>query len=64
MRESECAALTRAEVANLFGVDPRTITRAIEAGDIPSVRLGNRILIPREPLLALLTASGTPASVA
>jgi excisionase family DNA binding protein len=45
-------------------VDPRTVTRAIEDGQLPSVRLGRRVLIPRLPLLELLGIDpDTPADV-
>lgn len=57
LRESDLVALTRAEVADLLGVDPRTVTRAIEDGQLPSIRLGRRVLIPRAPLLAKLEGS-------
>ncbi|MGG7101018.1 helix-turn-helix domain-containing protein [Rhodococcus sp. 24CO] len=48
-------ALTRTEVAALFGVDARTVSRAIDDGTIPSVRLGRRVFVPRVRLLDLLT---------
>lgn len=34
------------ETAELLGVDPRTLRRAIEDGQVPSVRVGVRVLIP------------------
>lgn len=57
VRSSDKAALTRTEVAELFGVDARTVTVAVERGEIPCVRFGRRVLIPREPLLAMLTSA-------
>jgi len=60
-RESEAAALTRAEVAAILNVDARTVTRAIESGELPSIRLGRRRLIPIEPFLALMTGGVTSA---
>lgn len=53
IRASNAAALTRAEVAAALGVDPRTVSVGIADGTIPSIRLGRRILIPREKFLAL-----------
>ena len=41
----------------MFGVDARTVTRALENGELPAVRLGRRVLIPRLPLLAALGVS-------
>lgn len=56
LRQSDAAALTASEVASLFGVDARTISSAVANGELPSVRIGRRLFIPREPLLAMLTA--------
>jgi excisionase family DNA binding protein len=55
LRASREAVLTRAETARVLRVDVRTVSRAIEAGDIPAVKVGRRILVPRERLLALLS---------
>ena len=41
--------------AEVLHLDERTVTRGIQAGDLPSVRVGRRVLVPRLPLLALLT---------
>ncbi len=57
-RNSDAAALTRAEVAAILNVDARTVTRGIESGEIPCLRLGRRRLVPREPFIALM--SGGP----
>jgi len=48
-------------LADLEGAAPdeRTIRRACDAGQIPCVRIGKRILIPRVPFLALLGISTT-----
>ncbi|MGK5115478.1 helix-turn-helix domain-containing protein [Geodermatophilus sp. CPCC 205506] len=51
---SRSAVVTLAQAASVFGVDVRTVTRAIENGDLPALRLGRRVLIPRLPLLAAL----------
>lgn len=61
-RKSENAALTRTEVGEILDIDPRTVTRAIEAGEIPCIRLGRRVLVPREPFITLMTGSATPAA--
>lgn len=34
------------EAAALLGLDPRTVRRAVDRGEIPATRLGVRILIP------------------
>jgi excisionase family DNA binding protein len=52
LRISRAAVVTVVQAASVFGVDVRTVTRAIENGELPAVRLGRRVLIPRLPLLA------------
>lgn len=62
LRTSSAATVTRADVAALLEVDERTVTRAVDAGQLPSLRIGRRVLIPRVPLLALL--DGHPQTTA
>lgn len=50
---SPVLVITRQEAAQALGVDPRTITVGIEDGTIPSVKLGRRVVIPREKFLRL-----------
>jgi excisionase family DNA binding protein len=40
--------LTVTEAAELMRVDPRTLRRALEAGQVPGVRVGNVWRIPVE----------------
>jgi excisionase family DNA binding protein len=54
LQVSRAAVVTVAQAASVFGVDVRTVTRAIENGELPAVRLGRRVLIPRLPLLTAL----------
>jgi excisionase family DNA binding protein len=61
LRISRAAVVTVAQAASVFGVDVRTVTRAIEKGELPAVRLGRRVLIPRLPLLATLGVSDDDA---
>ena len=60
LKASRSAVVTVAQAASVFGVDVRTVTRAIQNGELPALRLGRRVLIPRLPLLACLgvTADG------
>ncbi|WP_341360033.1 helix-turn-helix domain-containing protein [Georgenia sp. M64] len=53
LRASRSLVITRTEAAQALGVDPRTVTAGIENGTIPSVRLGRRVVIPREKFLRL-----------
>lgn len=45
--------MTVPEVAELTRVDQRTLRRAIEAGEISAVRLGNTVRIPTAAILQL-----------
>jgi excisionase family DNA binding protein len=51
---SRAAVLTIAQAATILGVDVRTVSRAIHNGELPALRLGRRLLIPRLQLLACL----------
>lgn len=57
LRESRSVVITRKDAAEALGVDPRTITVGINDGTIPSVKLGRRVVIPRERFLRLFDAS-------
>jgi len=39
--------------ATVLEVDPRTVSAGVKEGTIPSVRIGRRIVIPREKFLKL-----------
>jgi excisionase family DNA binding protein len=63
LRASRAAVVTIAQAAAILGVDTRTVSRAIHNGELPALRLGRRLLIPRLPLLACLGASdGVPGN--
>ncbi len=47
-----------ADVARIFGVTPSHVWRLCQKGDIPSIRLGSRILIPREVVEHILASTG------
>jgi excisionase family DNA binding protein len=51
---SRAAVVTVAQAASVLGVDVRTVSRAVQVGELPVLRLGRRILIPRLRLLELL----------
>ncbi|MGO2746739.1 helix-turn-helix domain-containing protein [Microbacterium sp.] len=57
LRASKSAAITRQEAADALGIDPRTVTEGIRQGNIPSLTIGRRVLIPREKFLALFDAA-------
>lgn len=68
VRNSTAAVLSVTQTARLLTdldgdqVDERTVRRAVEDGQLPGIRVGKRILIPRLPLLALLGATDSPNS--
>lgn len=62
VRASRSAVITRTEAAAALGVDPRTITTSIENGSIPSVKLGRRVVIPRERFIRLIDGDTAKAS--
>jgi excisionase family DNA binding protein len=47
LRASDRLALTPTEVSRLLGVDRRTISRAVEDGDLHGVRIGRKLFISR-----------------
>ena len=54
LKTTKLPVATRVQTAQIFGVDERTITRGIEEGDIPAIRVGRRILVPVPALRRLL----------
>ena len=58
-------ATVNVDVAAAFlGVAPNTLYAAARAGEIKSLRLGRRVVIPVHPLLARVGADFTPATEA
>lgn len=54
LRRSSNATVTLREAAAILGVDARTVSGAVKSGEIPGVRVGRRVLIPRHRFLAFL----------
>ncbi len=48
--------LTVEEAAQLLGISRGSAYAAARAGDIPAIRVGRRLLVPRHALLALVGA--------
>ncbi|MER3426321.1 MAG: DNA-binding protein [Thermoleophilia bacterium] len=44
----ERLTLTKAEVAKALGISVQTVNRMIARGEIPVIRAGKRVLIPRD----------------
>ncbi|MBN9374907.1 MAG: helix-turn-helix domain-containing protein [Cellulomonas sp.] len=45
--------MTRTELAKLLRIDTRTVSRAIEDGDISAVRFGRQWFISRQAIIAM-----------
>jgi excisionase family DNA binding protein len=54
LKTTKSPVATRMQTAQILGVDERTITRGINDGDIPAIRVGRRMLIPVPALRKLL----------
>lgn len=57
LRESQAATITLKTAAAVLECDPRTVSAGIAEGNIPAVRLGRRVVIPREKFLKLFEAT-------
>lgn len=59
----DCRTLTVNEAAELLGIGKNAAYEAAKRGDIPSLRIGRRVVVPREALEELLrrayTGNGT-----
>lgn len=53
VRESRAAVLSRTDVATVMGIDLRTVNKGIADGTIPSLKVGTKVLVPRESFLTL-----------
>jgi excisionase family DNA binding protein len=50
------------EAAELLGVSRGSAYQAAREGQLPTLRLGRRLLVPRDALEQMLTAAGTDSS--
>jgi excisionase family DNA binding protein len=51
----ECLTYSVSEAAQILGISERHAWKSVRQGDLPSFRLGGRVLIPRARLQDLLT---------
>ena len=56
--ERELPLMRVAEVAKEIGQGQRVVRKAIELGQIPSVRVGRKVLVPRTALRRFLDGQG------
>jgi len=54
LKTTKSPVATRVQTAQILGVDERTITKGINDGDIPFIRVGRRMLVPVPALRRLL----------
>jgi excisionase family DNA binding protein len=54
LRANRAAVVTIADAAAVLGIDAKTVSRAMQNGELPALRVGRRLLILRLPLLACL----------
>lgn len=59
LRASNSATVTIRDAASVVGVDPRTFAAelSVHGGSVRSIRIGRRIVIPRESFLAWFDAA-------
>lgn len=53
-QQEERLTLTVNEVAHLLGLSRGTTYEAVRTGQIPSIRIGQRVIIPRVALIKML----------
>lgn len=51
----ERQTLTICEAAGMLGIAKNTVYRAVRRGEIPIIRVGGRLLVPRAAMVQLLT---------
>lgn len=57
---TESATLTVTEAAVLLGISRATAYVAVNAGEIPSIRMGRRVIIPRHAFMQMLDGHWPP----
>jgi excisionase family DNA binding protein len=51
--------MTVPEAAQLLGLSESATYEAVSRGEIPAVKIGRRVLVKRDALLAMLTSAGS-----
>lgn len=57
---NEKLTFTVSETASLLGLSRNSAFKGVMTGEIPHIRVGKRILIPRRALEAMLATAGRP----
>ena len=58
--DNQTATMSVAEADRLLGISTRSAYRAADAGQLPTIRIGRRILVPTAKLHDLLDLRPTP----
>ena len=58
---TESPVLTVEEAAVILRLSRGTAYTAVHRGDIPTIRIGRRLLVPRARLMAMLDGDSAPA---
>lgn len=61
MADVECLTLTVEDAARLLGISRSMAYECVRSGEIPSIKLGTTIKVPRHRLLALLDGAAEAA---
>lgn len=54
LRTTKVAVASKRQTWMVLGMDPRTLNRALDNGDIPSMTIGGKVVIPIEALRRML----------
>jgi len=58
---AERLTITVPEAAEILGINRTGAYRAIERGELPAIRIGRRLVVPKAAIARLLEGGGMPA---
>lgn len=62
MTSPECLTITVEDAARLLGISRNSAFRAVRSGELPAIRIGRRLLVPRDRVVAMLGVAASEAS--
>jgi excisionase family DNA binding protein len=63
VRQLERQTLTVQEAGNILGISRSTAYEAVRRGELPVIRIGRRLVIPRVAVERLLKQAGQPGTL-
>lgn len=54
LREWPFATVTMAQAADVYGISAQTYSDAFARGEVPGLKIGRRVVVPKEQLLELI----------